>query len=70
MFCPVDRNGRPWHTVRCLKCGKVYSVHWTLPVPRLPLCGRHRHVRLSAEERTLELFPESGLGRYQPPEDA
>jgi hypothetical protein len=57
MFCPVDRNGRPWSTVRCLRCGRVYSVHYTLPCPRLPQCIRCRGRRLSAAKKQVSLFP-------------
>jgi hypothetical protein len=73
MFCPVDRNGRPWSTVRCLRCQRVYSVHWTLPPPRLPLCIKCRRRKLTALERQLQMFtdPKAHLtliGKWVKPE--
>lgn len=56
MFLPVDRHGHVWHTVRCLRCQRVYSVHYTLPVPRLPQCIRCRGRKLTSAERQIGLF--------------
>lgn len=67
MFCPVDRKGRSWPTVRCLKCGRVYSLHHSLPYPRLPLCIKHRKSKLTGKERTLTMWPDAVLDHYARP---
>ena len=51
----ADVNGRPWHTVRCLRCKKVFSVHWSLPYQRLPRCIKCRRRPLTVAERQVAL---------------
>lgn len=47
-----------WPTVRCFVCAKVFSRHPDLPnTPAIAhRCVRHRRTRLSAEDRSLDMF--------------
>jgi hypothetical protein len=42
MLVQSDVHGHHWHTVRCVICGREFSVHWSLPYPEIPRCLGHR----------------------------